>query len=489
MIQTRNLVLLLSLLTNVANCIEYCQPETASCWPTPDEIQAFKANLEEPNDECLVDFPTFTSLDEPGDLLYNYWFPEMSAFLRPYDFLNLRNFLVDRKAYFVVLARSIEDVSKAVRFARDHSLALSVFGTGHEFQDRNAALAPNGLLIRTICLRTVNIDLDANNHFGHPGGTIRLGSGMTWGTSKFRMRGVHEIAKNHHRIVISGHAGEVGIVGWSMGGGHSPLGPAFGLGVDQMLEVELVGADGSYIIANQDGTSVMSPDAKKVEYIEDNSLFWALRGGGAGPWGVVTAMTIKLHKPKDECETGCYHVTNAIWVSKYQDGGKVAKDLGLAFFDWTTKMSQYWSGYFMILAGNVLDPTDTESYSVLTADFLYTGNADDEDAQSAKTIFENVAPENIVGYDVQHYDTYFDKIRGQTPESIYVKNPSGVWTSVLLNNTVLSEQAESFLDTAIQLSFPRCINDFSAPCNTLYQMHLTLPRNDDGNTGTFIRLS
>ena len=46
--------------------------------------------------------------------------------------------------------------------------------------------------------------------------------------------------------------------GWSFGGGHSPLGPIHGLGVDQMLEVELVGADGSYIIANANGTSVRS---------------------------------------------------------------------------------------------------------------------------------------------------------------------------------------------------------------------------------------
>ena len=86
----------------------------------------------------------------------------------------------------------------------------------------------------------------------------RLGSGMTWGTSKYNMKGVHEIAAENGRVVISGHAGEVGIVGWSMGGGHSPLGPLHGLGVDQMLEVELVGPDGSYIVANANGTSVKS---------------------------------------------------------------------------------------------------------------------------------------------------------------------------------------------------------------------------------------
>ena len=137
----------------------------------------------------------------------------MSTFLTPYELLNLRNFLIDNKAYFVILARSIEDVSEAVRFAASHDLALSVYSTGHEFQDRNSGVAPNGLLIRTICLRTVNLDLEPDNRFDHPDGVVRLGSGMTWGTSKFDMKGVHEIAKENGRVAISGHAAEVGIIG------------------------------------------------------------------------------------------------------------------------------------------------------------------------------------------------------------------------------------------------------------------------------------
>ena len=59
---------------------------------------------------------------------------DMSTFLSPYELLNLRNFYIDNKAYFVILARSIEDVSEAVRFASLHQLALSIYSTGHEFQ-------------------------------------------------------------------------------------------------------------------------------------------------------------------------------------------------------------------------------------------------------------------------------------------------------------------------------------------------------------------
>ena len=71
--------------------------------------------------------------------------------------------------------------------------------------------------------------------------------------------GVHEIAASNDRVVVSGHAANVGIVGWSMGGGHSPLGPTYGLGVDQILEVEVIGPDGSLIIANGHGTASYSP--------------------------------------------------------------------------------------------------------------------------------------------------------------------------------------------------------------------------------------
>ena len=71
--------------------------------------------------------------------------------------------------------------------------------------------------------------------------------------------GVHEVAASNGRVVVSGHAANVGIVGWSMGGGHSPLGPTYGLGVDQILEVEVIGPDGSLIIANGQGTTSYSP--------------------------------------------------------------------------------------------------------------------------------------------------------------------------------------------------------------------------------------
>ena len=130
--------------------------------------------------------------------------------------------------------------------------------------------------------------------------------------------GVHEMAEELDRVVVSGHAANVGIVGWSLGGGHSQLAPLYGLGVDQLLEVEMVGADGSVIIANANGTNVYN--GYHYQHIDDDDLFWALRGGGGGTWGVLTAITIKLHKPRNECKTNCYTQWQAVWHGKIAEG-------------------------------------------------------------------------------------------------------------------------------------------------------------------------
>ena len=68
--------------------------------------------------------------------------------------------------------------------------------------------------------------------------------------------------------------------GWLQGGGHGTLSPRYGLGVDNVLEIEIVTADGQLRTVN----AYSSPD-----------LFWALRGGGGGTWGVVTQATFKAY--------------------------------------------------------------------------------------------------------------------------------------------------------------------------------------------------
>ncbi len=114
----------------------------------------------------------------------------MGIFVSPFKLLNIRNFIKESEAYFVVLARNNKDVSEAVKFATAHNLVLSVFGTGHEFQDRNAGLAPNGLLIRTICLNTADFDLSPDNVFKHPDGVNNINHDLTKLMNICRLRGL-----------------------------------------------------------------------------------------------------------------------------------------------------------------------------------------------------------------------------------------------------------------------------------------------------------
>ena len=120
-----------------------------------------------------------------------------------------------------------------------------------------------------------------------------------------------------------------------------------------------------------------------MEFIEDNSLFWALRGGGAGPWGAVTHMTIKLHKPRNDCQKNCYHVHNAAWGSNFfEDMGSLAVSMTQDFFSWVSGVSDIWSGYFMLVPG------EDGNYYISFGELMYSGDESDPDASSLFDFFQ-----------------------------------------------------------------------------------------------------
>ena len=100
-------------------------------------------------------------------------------------------------------------------------------------------------------------------------------------------------ASDRNRIVASGWTRTVGVAGWSLGGGHGPFNNWAGLGVDNLLEAELVLANGSLVTANARHNS---------------DLFWALRGGGGSTWGVLTTLTLRAHAFRG------FHQRSATWI-------------------------------------------------------------------------------------------------------------------------------------------------------------------------------
>ena len=169
----------------------------------------------------------------------------------------------------IVFPMTVEHVQEAVRFAVRHNLCVSVAGTGHDFINRHSCDG-DGLMIRTTLLKGATWDL---NDARWKGGSVTVGAGMTFSE-------ISAEAAQKKRVIAQGWGITVGVVGWSLGGGHGPFSESLGLGADNILEAELVMADGRRLIANAD---------------ENRDLWWALRGGGGSTWGVVTSLTLRAH--------------------------------------------------------------------------------------------------------------------------------------------------------------------------------------------------
>src|SRR3954447_4013878 len=168
---------------------------------------------------------------------------------------------VDQRPAMVALPTCAGDVKALVDFARAKGLRVAMQGTGH-----NAApLGPldGTMLIKTSEMRGVTID-PANC-------TARAEAGALW-------IDVTAPASEHGLAPLAGSSPDVGVVGYTLGGGPSWLGRRYGLACNRLLAVELVTADGQLV---------------RCSRRERPELFWALRGGG-GSFGAVVAVEFEL---------------------------------------------------------------------------------------------------------------------------------------------------------------------------------------------------
>jgi hypothetical protein len=171
------------------------------------------------------------------------------------------NLAVDQRPAAVVAAQSAQDVAAAVQLAHGRGLRLAAQGTGHGA----AALGPleDTILLRTDRMRAVEIRPDTR--------IARLEAGVVWSEAT-------EAAAQSGLAMLAGSSPDVGVVGYTLGGGLSWLARKHGLAANSVEAIEVVGADGRIARVDRD---------------HDPDLFWALRGGG-GSFGVVTAIEFRL---------------------------------------------------------------------------------------------------------------------------------------------------------------------------------------------------
>src|SRR3954469_10023079 len=171
------------------------------------------------------------------------------------------NLAADQRPAAVAMPWNETDVAFAIGFARDAGLRVNVQGTGHNAMPLGDL--GDTLLIRTSHMRGVELDV--------AGRRARVEAGALW-------EDVVPRAVEHGLTALHGSSPDVGIAGYSLGGGIGYMARKYGLQANSVTAIELVTADGELLRAD----ATTEPD-----------LFWALRGGG-GNFGVVTALEFDL---------------------------------------------------------------------------------------------------------------------------------------------------------------------------------------------------
>jgi ribonuclease T2 len=276
-----------------------------------------------------------------------------------------RNFPRKWSPAFIAWPLTPSHVQSLIEFANEHRLCVSVAGTGHDFLNRHSC--NQGILVRTALMKDIQWNIVGSNAWGHADGTVRLGPGLTF--TEIQKSGSQQPRKS---FVASGWCPTVGVIGWSTGGGHGPYGRSKGLGVDNVLEVELVTGNGTMIVAN----ATVNAD-----------LFWAIRGGGGSVWGVVTAITVRAHAVP---AGGITRVDLRFNGDMSDSGVEQMREVTKAYANWAIGLDARWSG-----VGGAVDESGGGQQWTFFVEYFFLGGADEINFQD---MTEQLVPANFSSF-------------------------------------------------------------------------------------------
>jgi FAD/FMN-containing dehydrogenase len=189
------------------------------------------------------------SVVRPGDVDYD-------------EARSVHNAMIDRHPALIARCATVADVQAALEAGRRSGLPIAVRGGGHS--GPGFGTVEGGIVIDLSPMHAIQLDPQRR--------TARVQGGATW-------HAVDAATHEHSLATVSGIISSTGIGGLTLGGGHGYLSRRHGLTIDNLLEADVILADGTAVRASED---------------EHPDLFWALRGGG-GNFGIVTSFTFRLH--------------------------------------------------------------------------------------------------------------------------------------------------------------------------------------------------
>lgn len=247
------------------------RPDEAAWKRLNDDVDGNLIALKSPFDSCIAS-PESSECTALFENLRNPYYirdhPELTQTLGWIDAWTTK------PSVYAVAARNAHHIAAAVHFARKHNLRLVIKGGGHSYQ--GTSNAPGSLLIWT---RYMN-DIQMHTTFvpqgcaasQTPQAAVTVGAGAIW------MEAYDAVTTRGGRYVQGGGCTTVGVAGLIQSGGFGSFSKHYGLAAAGLLEAEVVTADGEVRTAN----ACTNPD-----------LFWALKGGGGGNFGVVSKLTLR----------------------------------------------------------------------------------------------------------------------------------------------------------------------------------------------------
>jgi len=181
------------------------------------------------------------------------------------DTRKVYNGMIDKHPGMFVMCVDVADVIAAVNFGRENNLLVAVRGGGHN--GGGLGLCDDGMVVDLSGLKFVRVDTSNN--------AVRVGGGNVWGE-------VDHATHPFGLAVPAGIISSTGVGGLTLGGGVGHLSRKYGLTIDNLLEADMVLADGSFVTVNSK---------------QNTDLYWAIRGGG-GNFGIVTSFKFQAHPVK-----------------------------------------------------------------------------------------------------------------------------------------------------------------------------------------------
>lgn len=246
------------------------------------------------------------------------------------------NAMINRRPAAIAQCADVGDVIQCVNFAREEDIPLAIRGGGHN--GGGLGTCDDGLVIDLSPMKGVRVDPVAR--------TARVEAGCTWGD-------VDHATHAFGLATPSGIISTTGVGGLTLGGGLGHLARTCGLSLDNVLEVDMVLADGSFVTANSQ---------------QNQDLFWAVRGGG-GNFGVVTSFLFKLH-PISTVYAGpmLWHLDQAPEVMRW-------------YREYITNAPEEMNGWFAFLTVPPVAPfpDDLHLKKMCGVVWCYTGSLDNAD--------------------------------------------------------------------------------------------------------------